>query len=199
MSVSVTKPDDAGARPGKQSGKGPGNAVIALVAALVVALAACGFLLKDNLDKRDDIRSAEKAQETLDDLAAEKQANQDAIEAASAFVAKVTTYSFEEGQHDFDWVEELQNEEVREQFRERVADLQATIVASKTSAKGQVTQSAGRVVDRSQVEVLAFVDQAITDPTGEVSVEQSSINLTMKLVDDVWKVDTLTFLNAVNS
>lgn len=195
MSVSVTKGDDTPERPGK----GPGNVVLALVAALVVALAACGFLLKDNLDKRDDIRSAERGQQTLDDLTAEKQANQEAIEAASAFVAKVTTYSFEEGEHDFDWVEELQNEEVREQFRERVADLQATIVASKTSAKGQVTQSAGRVVDRSQVEVLAFVDQAITDPSGEVSVEQSSINLTMKLVDDEWKVDTLTFLNAVNS
>lgn len=174
--------------------KGPGNLVLALAAALVVALGACAWLVVSGADSGDE----ESLRERVSALEAEKTANKEAIEAASAFVARVTTYSWEEGQHDLDWVDDLQNAEVREQFRERVADLQKTIVASKTSAKGQVTQSAGRVVDDSQVEVLAFVDQAITDQSGDVSVEQSSINLTMKLVGGEWKVDTLTFLNAVN-
>jgi Mce-associated membrane protein len=177
-----------------QPKQGPGNLVLALAAALVVALGACVWLAVSAGGSGDE----ESLRERVSVLEAEKAANQEAIEAASAFVARVTTYSFEEGQHDLDWVDDLQNEEVREQFRERVADLQRTIVASKTSAKGEVTQSAGRVVDDSRVEVLAFVDQAITDQSGEVSVEQSSINLTMTLVGGEWKVDTLTFLNAVN-
>ncbi|KRB75841.1 hypothetical protein ASE01_12335 [Nocardioides sp. Root190] len=175
--------------------QGPGNLVLALAAALVAALAVCVWLAVSGGGSGAD---EDSLRDKVSALEAEKTANKDALEAASAFVARVTTYSFEDGKHDLDWVEDLQNEEVREQFRERVADLQATIVASKTSAKGQVTQSAGRVVDESQVEVLAFVDQAITDQSGEVSVEQSSINLTMKLVGGEWKVDTLTFLNAVD-
>ncbi len=175
--------------------KGPDNVVLALVAALVVALATCGWLVMENNDRDDAAREAREQASTLD---AEKQANKDAIEAASAFVAEVTTYSYKEGEHDFDWVEELQDEKVREQFRERVADLQRTIVLSKTSARGQVTESAGRVVDRTQVEVLAVVDQAITDQDGKVSVEQSSIRLTMTLVGGEWLVDTLTFLSSVD-
>ncbi|HWJ65724.1 MAG TPA: hypothetical protein VNT31_03515 [Nocardioides sp.] len=176
--------------------KGPGSLVVALAVALVVALAVCGWLVKEKGDSADDAASARGQ---VAQLEAEKAAEKEAIQAANAFVAKVTTYSWKEGEHDFDWVDELQDVDVREQFRERVADLQKTIVASRTSAQGQVVQSAGRVVDQTQVEVLAFVDQAITDPSGEVSVEQSSINLTMRLVDGTWKVDTLTFLNALNS
>lgn len=174
---------------------GPSNLVLALVAALVVSLGVCGWLVKENNDRGDQARAAREQAQTLD---AEKQAYRDAVEAASVFVAEVTTYSFKDGEHDFGWVEDLQDETVREQFRERVADLQKTIVASKTSARGQVTESAARVVDRTQVEVLAVVDQAITDQAGEVSVEQSSISLVMTLVGDEWLVDTLTFLSSVN-
>lgn len=173
----------------------PSNLVLALVAALVVSLGVCGWLVRENNDRDAEARDARERAQTLE---AEKQAYQDAVAAASAFVAEVTTYSFEEGEHDFDWVEDLQDEKVREQFRERVADLQRTIVASKTSARGQVTESAARVVDRTQVEVLAVVDQAITDQEQNVSVEQSSISLVMTLVGDEWLVDTLTFLSSVD-
>lgn len=194
--VSIDKPSVTKVSgPAGSPKQGPGNLVLALAAALVAALAVCVWLAVSGGGSGAD---EDSLRDKVSALEAEKTANKDALEAASAFVARVTTYSFEDGKHDLDWVEDLQNEEVREQFRERVADLQATIVASKTSAKGQVTQSAGRVVDESQVEVLAFVDQAITDQSGEVSVEQSSINLTMKLVGGEWKVDTLTFLNAVD-
>ncbi|NGZ99894.1 hypothetical protein G5V59_05515 [Nocardioides sp. W3-2-3] len=72
-------------------------------------------------------------------------------------------------------------------------------MASKTSAKGEVVDAMGRVVDATQVEVLAFVDQGITDPSGKVSVEESAIRLVMKKVDEAWRVDSLTFLNKVGA
>ena len=194
-SVTSKGPDT---KPGR-SGSGPSTLVIALVALLLVALVGCGWLVKLNRDKDADVKAAHDRAKVIDELRAEKKADQEAVSAAKAFVTKVTTYSFQPGQHDFAWVEELLNEKVRTQLQQRSADLQKAIVASKTSAKGEVVDAMGRVVDASQVEVLAFVDQAITDPSGKISVEESAIRLVMKSVDDKWRVDTLTFLNKVGA
>lgn len=178
---------------------GPGNLVIALAAALVVALAACAWLLVDNRKKADDIAAGADARGQVRELQAEKAANKDAITAANAFVAKATSYSYEEGKHDFAWIDELQNKEVRERLEKNVAGLKKAIEVSKTSAKGQVVQAAGRVVSPEQVEVLAYYSQAITDDSDEVSVQDGSILMTMKLVGADWKVDSLEFLSQVGS
>ena len=176
-------------------GAGPGNLVIALAAALVVALAACAWLLVDRQSGDDGADARNEVRE----LQAEKAANKDAITAASAFVTKATSYSYEDGKHDFAWVDELQNKEVRERLEKNVADLKKAIEVSKTSAKGQVVEAAGRVVSPEQVEVLAYYSQAITDDSGEVSVQDGSILMTMKLVGADWKVDSLQFLSQVGS
>lgn len=174
---------------------GPGNLVIALAAALVVALAACAWLLVDRQGSDDGADARGQVRE----LQAEKDANKDAITAASAFVAKATSYSHEKGQHDFAWIDELQNADVRERLEKNAEDLKKAIEVSKTSAKGQVVEAAGRVVSAEQVEVLAYYSQAITDDSGEVSVQDGSILMTMKLVGGAWKVDELQFLSQVGS
>lgn len=174
---------------------GPGNLVIALAAALVVALAACAWLLVDRQGGDDGADARGQVRE----LQAEKDANKAAITAASAFVTKATSYSYEEGKHDFAWIEELQNEQVRERLEKNAADLKKAIEVSKTSAKGQVVEAAGRVVSAEQVEVLAYYSQAITDDSGDVSVQDGSILMTMKLVGADWKVDSLQFLSQVGS
>ncbi|NYI47115.1 Mce-associated membrane protein [Nocardioides aromaticivorans] len=176
-------------------GAGPGNLVIALAAALVVALAACAWLLVDRQSGDDGADARSQVRE----LQAEKAANKDAITAASAFVTKATSYSYEDGKHDFAWIDELQNKEVRERLEKNVADLKKAIEVSKTSAKGQVVEAAGRVVSAEQVEVLAYYSQAITDDSGEVSVQDGSILMTMKLIGADWKVDSLQFLSQVGS
>ena len=81
-----------------QPKQGPGNLVLVLAAALVVALGACVWLAVSAGGSGDE----ESLRDRVSVLEAEKAANQKAIEAASAFVARVTTYSFEEGQHDLD-------------------------------------------------------------------------------------------------
>lgn len=158
---------------------------------LSLGLSGCGDSGDDEAALRDQIRT----------LQAEKQANEDAVTAAKAFVVKVTTYSYKPGEHDFAWVEEFSNEQFRERYRGQVVRLKKAIETSKTSAKGQVVEAMGRVVDETQVEVLVFLDQAITDPSGEVSVEESTVMLPMRLDEEsgTWKPDTLEFLNKVGS
>lgn len=173
---------------------GPGNLVIALAAALAVALAACAWLLVDNRKNADD---AADALGQAKEAQAEKDASRDAITAAQAFVVAATSYSYEKGKHEFEWIDQVQNEQVRERLEANVDALKNAIEVSKSSAKGEAVETAGRVVSTEQVEVLAAYSQAITDDTGEVSVLDGSILLTMKLVGADWKVDELEFLNEV--
>lgn len=172
----------------------PRSVSVALAGVVVALLAAGGWLLKEGDERADELA---EAREQLQVLEAEERAGREALKAAAVFVGKVTTYSYKEGEHDFAWVEELNDPDVRARYEPVVADLQRTIVASRTTAEGRVVDSAPRVIDQSQVEVLAFVDQAITDRAGEVSVEQSSITVTMKRVDGEWRVEELRFLNAL--
>ncbi|HWI42565.1 MAG TPA: hypothetical protein VNS81_03025 [Nocardioides sp.] len=174
--------------------RGPGTLVLALVAALVVSLGFLAWLVKENNDESGEADRAQHQAQVLDE---EKQAGQDAIKAAGVFVGKVTTYSYKPGQHDFAWVDELNDPKVRDRYQPVVKDLQRTIVASRTTAKGHVIESAARIIDRTQVEVLVVLEQAITGPDGKVSVEQPSITVTMKKVDGTWKVDELRFLNSL--
>lgn len=175
---------------------GPGNLVIALAAALVVALAACAWLLVDNRQKAD---SAAEARGQARQAQTEKDASRDAIAAAQTFVAAATSYSYEQGKHEFEWIDEIQDQQVRERLEKNVAALKNAIEVSKTSAKGEAVQAAGRVVSAEQVEVLIAYSQVITDDTGEVSGRDGSILLTMRLVGAEWKVDKLEFLNEVGS
>ncbi|WP_028654275.1 MULTISPECIES: hypothetical protein [unclassified Nocardioides] len=173
---------------------GPGNLVIALAAALAVALAACAWLL---VERRAD--DGADAREQARELRAEKDANQAAVSAAGAFVVKATSYSWKDGEHDFAWIDELQDDEVRKRLQANAEDLKKAIRVSKTSAKGQVVESAGRVVSAEQVEVLAYYSQAITDEAGDVSVQDGSILMTMKLAGGEWKVESLQFLSEVGA
>lgn len=168
------------------------------VALLCAALLAVG-LLAGGCGSSSDEESLKDALAQVDELTARNDAEKAALEAARKVLVEITSYSWKDGEHDFAWIDQIANAELKDKLAPNVGDLQKAIVDGKVTAKGQVVDAAGRVVDDTQVEVLAFVDQAITDPSGEVNVEESSINLTMKLVDGEWKVDTLTFLNKVDS
>jgi Mce-associated membrane protein len=81
-----------------------------------------------------------------------------------------------------------------------VGDLQRAIREGKVTAQGEVIDSAARVVDPSQVEVVAFVDQAIADETSrDVKIEEQRVSMTMTLVDGQWLVDRLELLSGTNS
>lgn len=167
--------------------------VIALAAVVVACLAVGAWLVAENRDREDELSEVRGQTQALQ---AEKDAEVDALRAAGAFLVEATGYSHEEGEHDFAWVDELNNGEVKAGLQPVVADLQKVIRQEKVTAKGEVIESAARVVADDHVEVVAFVDQAIVRADSpEVSIEEMRISMTMKLVGGTWRVDRLDFLN----
>jgi Mce-associated membrane protein len=171
--------------------------VVALVAALVAALAVIGWLVAQERGASDDLADARSRVQTL---SARDDAEQAALDAAKEVLAQITTYSWKDGEHDFAWLEKIANAELKDKLAPNVGDLQKAIVDGRVTAQGQVVDAAGRVVDESQVEVVAFVDQAITDDTNaDVKIEEQRVSMTMKLVDGSWLVDRLELLSGTNS
>lgn len=170
------------------------------VAGLVVALGLAGALLTGcggDDQQADDLK---QARAKVQELTAEDTAADEALAAAKTLLLEITTYSWEEGEHEFAWLDKIAGTELREKLAPNVPLLQEQIVKGKVTAKGQVVESAARVVDTSQIEVIAFVDQAITDETNkDIKVEEQRVSMTMKLVDDQWLVERLELLSGTNS
>lgn len=183
--------------------KGPSNLVLALAAALVAALAVAGWQVVDARNASADLEDARSQLRSLEeqgDLAAEKAASQAALESAQQVLVEITTYSWKEGDHDFAWLDKIAGTELREKLAPNVPALQSAIVKGKVTAQGTVIDSAARVVDATQVEVLAFVDQAITDETNkDIKIEEQRVSMTMTLVDDAWLVERLELLSGTNN
>lgn len=177
--------------------KKPGTLVIALVAALVAALAVAGWQALERRDSSSDLKEARSRVQTL---SAEGEVGKDALEAAKSVLLEITTYSWKDGEHEFAWVDRIEGAELKQQLAPNVPKLQAAIVDGKVTAQGQVVDAVPRVVDKSQVEVLAFVDQAITDETSkDVKIEEQRVSMTLKLVDGKWLVDRLELLSGTNN
>ncbi|GAA3651663.1 hypothetical protein GCM10022237_09400 [Nocardioides ginsengisoli] len=177
--------------------KKPGTLVIALIAALVACLAVGGWLLVKERGAQDDLTTARARVEAL---TAKDDAAQSALDAAKKVLVQITTYSWKDGEHDFGWLDQIANADLKAKLAPNVSGLQKAIVGGKVTAKGQVVDAAPRAVSDSQVEVLAFVDQAITNDTDkDVKIEEQRVSMTMKRVDGAWLVDRLELLSGTNS
>lgn len=171
--------------------RGPLALLCALLLAVGVLAAGCGSGSDETL---------EDALAKVDELTARDDAEKAALEAAKEVLAEVTTYSWKDGEHDFAWLDKIANAELKEKLAPNVSGLQQAIVDGRVTAKGQVVDAAARAVDATQVEVLAFVDQAITDDTNaDVKIEEQRVSMTMKLVKGEWLVDRLDLLSGTNS
>ena len=175
----------------KASGKsGPSNLVIALVAALVAALVVIGWQAIDGRGGSDDSSDAQS----------DTASGQEALEVAKALLLEITSYSWKDGEHDFAWVDQLESKELKSRLAPNVPDLQKRIVEGKVTAKGKVIDAMYRVVEKTQVEVMAFVDQAIADETSkDVKIEEQRVSMTLKLVDGQWVTSRLDLLSGTNS
>lgn len=166
----------------------------------LVALVLAGAVLSGCGSDGQQAEDLKEARAKVQELTAEDTAADEALAAAKVLLAEITTYSWKEGDHEFAWLEKIAGTELKEKLAPNVPLLQEQIVKGKVTAKGQVVDSAARVVDPSQVEVLAFVDQAITDETNkDIKIEEQRVSMTMKLVDDEWLVDRLELLSGTNN
>ncbi|AIY17320.1 hypothetical protein GUY44_13220 [Pimelobacter simplex] len=177
--------------------KRPGNLVIGLAALLVACLAVGAWLLVQERSAQDDLS---RAQAQVQKLTGENEAEQAALAAAKTILAEITSYSWKDGEHEFAWLDKIANTELKDKLAPNVSGLQKAIVDGKVSAKGQVVDAASRAISGTQVEVLAFVDQALTDETNkDVKIEQQRVSMTMKLVGGDWLVDRLELLSGDNA
>lgn len=166
----------------------------------LVALVLGGAVLTGCGGADQQAEDLKEARAKVQELTAEDTAADEALAAAKTLLLEITTYSWEEGDHEFAWLDKIAGTELREKLAPNVPLLQEQIVKGKVTAKGQVVESAARVVDTSQIEVIAFVDQAITDETNkDIKIEEQRVSMTMKLVDDEWLVERLELLSGTNS
>ena len=166
--------------------------LVVVLLAFGLALAGCGSSTED--------RALKDALAKVDKLTARDDAGQAALTAAKAILVEITSYSWKDGEHDFAWLDKIGNDELKQQLDPNVSGLQNAIVGGKVTAKGQVVDAAARVIDTSQVEVLAFVDQAISDESNkDVKIEEQRVSMTMKLVKGTWLVDRLELLSGTNA
>lgn len=166
----------------------------------LVALVLAGAVLSGCGADDQQAKDLKEARAKVQELTAQDTAADEALAAAKTLLAEITTYSWKEGDHEFAWLDKIAGTELKDKLAPNVPLLQEQIVKGKVTAKGQVVDSAARVVDASQVEVLAFVDQAITDETNkDIKIEEQRVSMTMKLVDDQWLVERLELLSGTNN
>lgn len=173
------------------------STTVALVAALVVALGVIVWLALADRSTGDDL---DAARDRLEQTDARAEAGTSAVEAARVVLGQITTYSYKDGEHDFAWLDKIADPELKKKLAPNVEALQKAIVDGQVTAKGSVLDAVPRVVDDGQVEILAFVDQAISNAADkDVQIEEQRVSMTMKRVAGDWQVERLELLSGTNA
>ncbi|MGA5544563.1 DUF3329 domain-containing protein [Mycobacterium sp. NPDC051198] len=77
--------------------------------------------------------------------------------------------------------------EFKDMYSQSATQLRQVLVDNKATSKGTVVDAAVKSAAKDKVEVLLFVDQAITNVANpEPRLDRSRIDMTMKLVDGQW-------------
>jgi Mce-associated membrane protein len=168
--------------------------VLAVVSALLlVAVVVLGVLAFRPHGWRHEAAVAE-------DDAARTSAGQAALDAARADLIDITTYSYRTIDKDFGWLADFSDPKTAAPFAKNQRALAKVVKGSRTVAKGSVVDAMSRVVSPQQVEVLAFVDQALQSTSVKgVSLEQQRVSMTMVLVNGDWKISRLDLLGSNNA
>lgn len=153
------------------------KAVAALTAGLAVALAVALILLAALWHGASNRR-------TLDDAEA------DALDAAQGYATDVTTYDYRHLDKDFAWADDGATSSFAKQYREANKPLCGIIEKLKATAKGTVTEAAATADSDTEVQVLMFIDQRISDKTNkQTRSDKSRVVMSMVKQDGHWLVD----------
>ncbi|MFD4356944.1 hypothetical protein ACFWPX_30630 [Nocardia sp. NPDC058518] len=142
--------------------------VLGLVAVVALAVAAIlGWQLRQ--------------ERAVDDAAAA------ALEAARAYA--VTLTSVDSGSLDSDFAAVLDGStgEFRDMYTRSSGQLRELLQENKATGKGAVLESAVKSATETEVEVLLFIDQTVTNAAAtDPRVDRSRVLMTMQLVDGRW-------------
>ncbi|QQG85820.1 Mce protein [Mycobacteroides chelonae] len=164
-------------------------ATVTIIVAGVIALLAlggCGFLGWKLAGDRREMPSESAEVHT---------AGGQALEAARAFATLLTNVDYRELDRSTAQVLENSTGDFKNAYAKSSADLRRTMVQNKAKATGLVVESAIQSGSATQVTVLLFIDQSVTNVAlSEPRLDRSRVRMTMEKVDGRWltsKVDLL--------
>ncbi|MFE6921923.1 hypothetical protein ACFVAV_12805 [Nocardia sp. NPDC057663] len=110
-----------------------------------------------------------------------------ALQAARAYA--VTLTSVDSGRLDSDFAAVLDGStgEFRDMYTRSSGQLRALLQENKATGKGAVLEAAVKSATETEVEVLLFIDQTVTNAAAtDPRVDRSRVLMTMQLVDGRW-------------
>jgi Mce-associated membrane protein len=142
-------------------------AVSVLAIAATVAAAFFGWKVKQH----DDLRAASDA----------------ALAAARAYAVTLTSVDSNTLDRDFAAVLDGSTGEFRDMYTRSSGQLRELLVENKATGQGTVLDAAVKSVEETEVEVLLFIDQTVTNAaSADPRIDRSRVVMTMQLVDGRW-------------
>ncbi|WP_054814998.1 hypothetical protein [Nocardia arizonensis] len=143
-------------------------AVLALVAvAGVVSSTVLGWQLK----QERDVRAASEA----------------ALAAARNYGVTLTSVDVNNLDRDFAAIMDGATGEFKDMYGRSSSSLRQLLVDNKATGKGTVLDAGVKSATETEVEVILFIDQTITNSaSADPRVDRSRVSMTMKLVDGRW-------------
>ncbi len=134
-----------------------------------------------------------------DELDRREAAVEDARDAATDATIRMSSYDYRSLDEDFAWLDEVGTDKFRKDFGPAVESLKKTIAELRSHADAEVMRAAAELRGDSKAVVLLFVDQMLSDDTGDISRELSRVEMDMVLEDGEWLVDSLTTFNPAST
>lgn len=168
----------------------PFGALIGIVVVLVLGLGAAIWLVQARNSAQDDLERVEAENEAY-------AAGPDAQAAAERILGEMISYDYRDIRGEYAWTEYLADDELRSDYEDRLTPKLAKVIRKlKSSAQGEVVQSAYNIVDEDQVQVIAFIRQRIRTATDKKGVtDEQWTSLTMVREGDEWLIGEVTPLD----
>jgi Mce-associated membrane protein len=124
--------------------------------------------------------------------AATDRASAQALATARAYAVTVTSYDYQHLDQNFNDVLDGATGEFKDQYSGASATLKQLIVSAQATAKGTVRDAGVASATRDQVQVVAFVDQSITNAANPAPrQDRNRVTMTLVKIDGRWLVTKL--------
>lgn len=167
--VTAKDSTDAGATTRSEPGGRPRRALLA-AAALLSAVATLAFL-GWQYKQHEDVAKASRA----------------ALASARDYAVTLTSIDSQRVDDNFAKVVDGATGEFKDMYGQSATQLRQVLIDNKAMSKGVVVDAAVKSAAKNKVEVLLFVDQAITNVANpEARLDRSRVAMTMELIDGRW-------------
>jgi Mce-associated membrane protein len=171
--VTADVPEQDGEHTEGQTGPRPPRRRAARAAAVALSVAALGTLafLSWQYKQHRDVTDASEA----------------ALASAQTYATTLTSIDTHSVDDNFAKVVDGATGEFKDMYAQSAAQLRQVLIDNKAMSKGVVVDSAVKSAAKNRVEVLLFIDQAITNAASPAPrLDRSRVAMTMERVDGRW-------------